>query len=154
MYVCVRRSAVRDGRQAWMTGAPVPVGGPKPPAPTTAGPPWPVRAGPQFSASVAGGVLQRISAPSIVASGPSTSVFGNGQLQQQPPTLVASSVGPATVAGHTKLSTAGGGGNVPTKCPFSSAAMSSTAQYSTVPAADFNSQIKYATSALLLKPRN
>jgi len=119
-----------------MAGAPLPVGGPKP-ALTTAGASWPSRGGPQYSASVAGGVLQRTAAPSVAASGPSTPAFGNGQ-------LTASSAGSATAAGHAKQSTAGGGsGVVPAKCPYSSAAMSSNH------AADFNPQIKYATTAAL-----
>ena len=131
---------MRDGRQAWMAGAPLPVGGPKS-VPTTAGPSWPVRGGPQYSAAAAG-VLQRNSASSVTASGPSTSVFGNGQ---QPPTLAASPAGSATAAaGHTKPCTSGSG-SVPTKCQFSSAGMSNSVQHCTA-AAGFNSQIKYVTT--------
>ena len=130
---------MRDGRQAWMSGAPLHVGGPKP-APTTATPSWPARAGPQYSAAAAGGVLQRNAAPSVAVSGPTTAVFSNGQ---QAATLAASAVASAPAAGHAKPSTAGVSASVPTKCPFSSATMSTN---SSAAAAEFNSQIKYATT--------
>ena len=141
----VGRSAVRDGRQAWLTGTPVPACGPKS-LWTTAGTSWSVRGGPQYSAAAVG-VLQRNSAPSVSATGQSTPAFGNAQ---QPPTLVVTSpAGAAAAAAYTKTSTTSGSGGVSTKCQFSSAVMPNSVQHGTAAAAGFNSQIKYAAALVL-----